>query len=110
MLQPQNASFGVIRVCLLRVSVIFVFSICLVTLSPPCWDSHLPQTVALSPCGSFAVLGSDRGHVARFNMQSGAERGEFGSPGTTFTHCGGFPCSPLLRAFYKSDAAVPPPN
>ena len=33
--------------------------------------------VALSPCGNYALLGGDGGHVDRFNLQSGLHRGSY---------------------------------
>lgn len=38
------------------------------------------KCVAVSPCGNFAIVGLTSGHMHKYNLQSGALRGSFGSP------------------------------
>ncbi|OJJ45539.1 hypothetical protein ASPZODRAFT_69675 [Penicilliopsis zonata CBS 506.65] len=40
-------------------------------------DSTEVKSVAISPCGTFAVIGSAGGYVDMFNLQSGAHRRQF---------------------------------
>lgn len=40
-----------------------------------------PQSVAMTKCGNFALIGYANGGIAIFNMQSGLRRADFGVPG-----------------------------
>lgn len=45
----------------------------------PTSDDGNVSTVAISPCGSFAVVGSDQGSIDMYNLQSGVHRQRFPS-------------------------------
>lgn len=45
----------------------------------PTGDDGNVSTVAISPCGSFAVVGSDQGGIDMYNLQSGVHRQRFPS-------------------------------
>lgn len=45
-------------------------------------DGSNVSTVAISPCGSFALVGSEMGSIKMFNLQSGQTRQKFPSPVT----------------------------
>ncbi|KAF4592439.1 snoRNA binding protein [Ophiocordyceps camponoti-floridani] len=45
----------------------------------PSGDSSNVSTVAISPCGSFAVIGSESGSIVMYNLQSGIRRQQFPS-------------------------------
>lgn len=55
------------------------------------------SSVALSPCGNFAVVGSAAGRVDRYNMQSGMHRGSYcrrsGDAGQRKGFGGGLACT-----------------
>lgn len=51
--------------------------------------------IALSNCGNFVVIGYSNGQVERFNIQSGAHRGSYGSPRAHKTAIRGVACDAL---------------
>ena len=46
------------------------------------------SSVCLSRCGNFGFVGSEKGQIDRYNMQSGLHRGSYKTPEGFSAHCG----------------------
>lgn len=44
------------------------------------------SSVAVSLCGNFGVLAYESGHIQKFNLQSGTDRGFFTAPSSDALH------------------------
>lgn len=52
-------------------------------------DELLPvSSVCLSQCGNFGFVGTEKGRIDRYNMQSGLHRGSYTTPEGFSAHCG----------------------